>query len=89
MTLTKLSDQKYLVVGAGFSGAVIARELANAGHTVRVIDSRDHIAGNAYDYTNEHAIGIHSMVKVFCYFLCNSIKVCDVNACLSWFSLYI
>ena len=28
MTLTKLSDQKYLVVGAGFSGAVIARELA-------------------------------------------------------------
>ena len=59
MTLTKLSDQKYLVVGAGFSGAVIARELANAGHTVRVIDSRDHIAGNAYDYTNEHGIRIH------------------------------
>ena len=50
---------EYLVVGAGFSGSVIARELANAGHTVRVIDSRDHIGGNAYDYTNEHGIRIH------------------------------
>ncbi len=39
-----------LVVGAGFAGAVIARELAQAENTkVMVIDRRDHIAGNAYD----------------------------------------
>lgn len=50
---------KLLVVGAGFAGAVYARELANAGHTVTVIDSRDHIAGNAYDYINEHGIRVH------------------------------
>ena len=50
---------KILVVGAGFSGAVIARELAEAGHKITVIDSRDHIAGNAYDYTNEYGIRIH------------------------------
>ena len=50
---------KILVVGAGFSGAVIARELAEAGHNVTVIDSRMHIAGNAYDYVNEHGIRIH------------------------------
>jgi len=50
---------KYLVVGAGFAGAVYARELAEAGHEVEVIDSRFHIAGNAYDYTNEHGILIH------------------------------
>lgn len=49
----------YLVVGAGFSGAVIARELAEAGHTVRVVESRNHVAGNAYDYTNEHDIRVH------------------------------
>jgi len=49
----------YLVVGAGFAGAVYARELANAGHKVTVIDSRDHIAGNAYDYTDHHGIRIH------------------------------
>jgi len=34
------------VVGAGFSGAVIARELANAGRKVQVFESRPHTAGN-------------------------------------------
>ena len=39
-----------LVVGAGFAGATIARELADRGHfQVHVIDKRNHIAGNAYD----------------------------------------
>lgn len=37
-----------LIVGAGFSGAVIARELAEAGHKVHVVDKRHHIAGNCY-----------------------------------------
>jgi len=50
---------KYLVVGAGLSGCVIARELAKAGHSVDVIDKRDHVAGNAYDYENEHGIRVH------------------------------
>lgn len=41
---------KVLVVGAGFAGSVIARELAEAGGVdVTVIDRRDHLAGNAYD----------------------------------------
>ncbi len=39
-----------LIVGAGFSGAVIARELAEAGHKCTIIDKRHHIGGNAYDY---------------------------------------
>jgi UDP-galactopyranose mutase len=47
-----------LIVGAGFSGAVIARELAEAGHKVTVIDQRNHIGGNAYDYDHE-GIRIH------------------------------
>lgn len=37
-----------LIVGAGFSGAVIARKLAEAGKKVKVIDSRNHIAGNCH-----------------------------------------
>ena len=49
----------FLVVGAGFAGAVIAHELANDGHQVTLIDERDHIGGNAYYYTNEHGIRIH------------------------------
>lgn len=42
-----------LIVGAGFSGAVIARELANAGHTLTVIDSREHVAGNCHTYRDD------------------------------------
>jgi UDP-galactopyranose mutase len=37
-----------LIVGAGLSGAVIARQLAEAGRRVLVIDQRDHIAGNCH-----------------------------------------
>lgn len=48
-----------LVVGAGFSGATIARILAGGGRKIKVIDSRDHVAGNAYDYSNELGIRVH------------------------------
>lgn len=36
------------MVGAGLSGAVIGRELAEAGHDVTVLDARSHIAGNCH-----------------------------------------
>jgi UDP-galactopyranose mutase len=39
---------RILVVGAGFSGAVIARELAEAGHKITVLESRTHVAGNCH-----------------------------------------
>lgn len=38
-----------MIVGAGFSGAVIGRQLAEKGHQVHIIDQRDHIGGNSYD----------------------------------------
>lgn len=50
---------KILVAGAGFAGATVARELAEAGHQVVVIDKRKHVAGNAYDYVDEHGIRVH------------------------------
>ncbi len=37
-----------LIVGAGLTGAVVARSLAEAGHHATVIDERDHIAGNCH-----------------------------------------
>lgn len=49
----------YLIVGAGFAGSVMARQLADAGKRVLIIDKRDHIGGNAYDYVNEHGVRIH------------------------------
>jgi UDP-galactopyranose mutase len=36
------------VVGAGFSGAVIARRLGESGYTVTVLDERDHVAGHCH-----------------------------------------
>ncbi|RJL03319.1 UDP-galactopyranose mutase [Paracoccus aestuarii] len=39
---------KILLVGAGLSGAVIGRHLAEAGHDCRIIDARPHIAGNCH-----------------------------------------
>jgi UDP-galactopyranose mutase len=50
---------KILIVGAGFAGAVYARELAEAGYNVDVIDKRDHIAGNCFDYLHETGVRVH------------------------------
>ncbi|MCH7407962.1 UDP-galactopyranose mutase [Belliella sp. DSM 111904] len=38
----------FAIAGAGFSGAVLARELAMDGHQVTVFESRDHLGGNCY-----------------------------------------
>ncbi|WP_067063566.1 UDP-galactopyranose mutase [Roseateles chitosanitabidus] len=50
---------EYLIVGAGFAGSVCARVLADAGHTVHLIDKRPHIGGNAYDERDAHGVLIH------------------------------
>src|SRR3954451_18689599 len=49
-----------LVVGAGFAGSIVAERLASScGLRVLVVDRRDHIAGNAYDYVDEHGVLVH------------------------------
>src|SRR5690554_6260892 len=56
---------KILLVGAGLSGAVIGRELAEAGHAVTILDSRAHVAGNCHTERDEdtgvmvHVYGPH------------------------------
>jgi UDP-galactopyranose mutase len=50
----------YLVVGAGFSGSVIAERLASqSDKKVLVVDKRNHIGGNAYDHYDEHGVLVH------------------------------
>ncbi len=45
----QLTDSKFLVVGAGFFGAVVAEQIANIlNQKVTVIDKRNHIGGNCY-----------------------------------------
>jgi UDP-galactopyranose mutase len=49
-----------LVVGAGYAGSIMAERLATQlGQRVLVIDRRDHVAGNAYDYHDEHGVLVH------------------------------
>jgi len=50
----------YLIVGAGFAGAVLAERLARVGGKSCVIcDRRNHIGGNAYDHLNSAGLLVH------------------------------
>ena len=54
------ADFDALIVGAGFAGATVARELAERGGLrVLVVEARDHIGGNAYDRVDEAGVLIH------------------------------
>lgn len=48
-----------VIIGAGIAGSVAARELAEAGRKVLVLEQRDHIGGNCFDEPDEHGILIH------------------------------
>jgi UDP-galactopyranose mutase len=51
---------KILLVGAGLSGAVIGRKLAEAGHDITIIDGRDHIGGNCHtERDSETGVMVH------------------------------
>ncbi|MEO3947281.1 UDP-galactopyranose mutase [Gorillibacterium sp. CAU 1737] len=45
-----------VIIGSGFAGSILARELSEAGLRVLVVDKRDHIAGNMYDELDETGI---------------------------------
>ena len=41
------------------AGSVLAERLASVGKKVLVVESRDHIGGNCYDFYDEHGILVH------------------------------
>lgn len=49
----------FLIVGAGFSGLVVAERLSNAGWKCVVVDKRCHLGGNARDQYDEAGVLIH------------------------------
>ena len=50
----------YLIVGAGFAGSILAERLATeSGARVLVIDKRNHIGGNAFDFYDDAGVLIH------------------------------
>lgn len=54
--MINIENYDYVVVGCGLSGAVAARLLADKGNKVIILEKRNHIGGNMYDYIDEHGI---------------------------------
>lgn len=72
------------VVGAGLTGATIARLLTDAGKQVVVYERKNHLGGNVHDYLHESGIRVHSYGPH--YFRTSSLKVWDfVNRFADWY----
>jgi len=55
-----MAEFDWVIVGAGFTGATLAERIASQlDQKVLLIDRRNHIAGNAYDYPGDHGILVH------------------------------
>jgi len=57
---TPVESFDYLIVGAGYSGSVLAERLARgSGKHILLVDRRAHIGGNAYDCYNDSGVLVH------------------------------
>ena len=66
----------FLILGAGFSGCVLAEQIASQlDKKVLIVEKRDHIGGNCYDYYNNDGLLVHKYGPH--YFRTNSKKVFD------------
>jgi UDP-galactopyranose mutase len=87
------------IIGAGLSGATLARLLAEKGYQVHVYEMQKYVGGNCYDYFNKHGIlvqkygphifhtdkkYVYEFVKRFAKFIPNPVKVSvDINGTLT------
>ncbi|MFC6268689.1 UDP-galactopyranose mutase [Frigoriflavimonas asaccharolytica] len=51
-----MKNYDILIIGAGISGSVLAERYARKGKSVLIMDKRDHIAGNCFDYKDQNGI---------------------------------
>ena len=59
-SLLKVTNLINVIVGAGFSGAVLASLIANnTNEKVIVVDRRDVVGGNCHDYLDDNSITVH------------------------------
>ena len=64
---------KILIIGAGRVGCTVAEILSNNSYKVKIVDSRNHVAGNCYDYKNKYGNLVHKYGPH--YFRTNSKKI--------------
>lgn len=65
----------YIIVGSGLTGSTIARMLADQGRDVVILDRKDHIAGNVFDYRHDSGIMVHRYGPH--YFRCKNRRIWD------------
>lgn len=53
------ADYDYVIVGAGFSGLVLAERLGSIGKRCLILEKRDHIGGNCYDKRDRNGVLYH------------------------------
>ena len=56
---------KFLIVGCGISGITLARKLAENSHQVTIVDEKDHIGGNCFDYLIKKEYASINMAHIF------------------------
>lgn len=78
----------YLIVGSGFAGSVLAERLASQlNKKVLIIEKRNHIGGNSYDYHNNEGILVHKYGPH--YFRTNNKAVFDyLSQFTEWHNVY-
>ena len=76
-----------LIVGAGLAGLVMAERISSIlGRHCLVIDKRDHIGGNCYDYTDKAGVLVHKYGPHV--FYSNSEKIVDYLGKFTHWILY-
>ena len=51
---------KFLLVGSGITNVTLGKLASEKSHDVVIIDRKDHIGGNCFDYFDENSIDIHA-----------------------------
>ena len=59
MTIKKIKNKKVLIIGSGPVGCTVAENLSRKSFKIDLIDSRNHIAGNCYDYKDKYGVLVH------------------------------
>ena len=57
--LKKKTNKKILIIGAGPVGCTVAEILSKYSFDIKILETRNHIGGNCYDYKNKSGILVH------------------------------
>ncbi len=77
-------SREILIVGAGLAGTTIARVLAENLIKVKILEKRNHIAGNAFDFINQNNERIHKYGPHLLHCNSNSIALSFLSRFTEW-----